>query len=61
MPQVPGLTYPTIRGQVPDKVDDAIRNVFDNIFYLRNLVQSQQTELADLRARLQQLESRVHK
>ena len=57
-PRAPGITYPAIRSQIPPAVDDTIRNVYDNLFYLRAQFDLLQTQLADLRNRLAIAESR---
>jgi hypothetical protein len=33
--RVPGLVYPSVRHLIPGPVDDALRNVIDNLFYMR--------------------------
>lgn len=60
MPTIaPGVSYPTIRGLIPDRVDDAIRNAYDNIFYLRGLVLDLQAQVTQLKSRLAQSEART--
>jgi hypothetical protein len=48
--QAPGIQYPNIRSHVAPAVDDAIRNAFDNLFYLRTRLDAIMGQVSTLSA-----------
>ncbi len=36
-PNAPGLQYPALGSNTPIELQSALRNIFDNLFYLRQL------------------------